>query len=196
MRQSLLASGSFDFIDEGEVTPIGNTGYYWVNDRHVWGTLGVDEPQGLESDIEGSFFMTYDAIVAIENQKGPFWGELQLYDKVEDITYTATFHAQSEGELTSFDPDLGGTMQLEIDGRLIFTNNANGRADFDGSIEVALDPAGHISGILSSDFTIEGWWEPDIDDRSNPPIADRWDADGEDTLVHHMDDLMPESLLA
>ncbi len=196
MRQSLFVSGSFDFIDEGEVTPIGNTGYYWVNDRHVWGTVGAGEPQELESDMEGSIFMTYDAIVAIENQNGPFWGELQLYDKVEDITCTATFHAQSEGELTSFDPNVGGAMQLEIDGRLIFTNYANGRADFDGSIEVALDPEGHISGILSSDFTIEGWWNPDIDDHSNPPIADRWDTDSDHPLVHHVDDLMPKSLLA
>jgi len=179
MREPLSVSGSFDFIDEGEVTPIGNTGYYRVNDRHVWGTLGGEDSEGSESDIEGSFFMTYDAIVAIETQEGPFWGELELYDEVDDITYTARFHSQSEGELTSFEPGVGGTMELEIEGRLRFIDNACGRADFDGSIEVALDAAGHIAGILGSEFSVEGYWNPD----------------GEDHLVHHIEDVTPDALL-
>jgi len=187
MRESLSVSGRFDFIDEGEVGAIGNTGYYWVHDRHVWGTLSSDESEGMQSDIEGSFFMTYDAIVAIENQAGPFWGELQLFDEVEDITYTASFFARSEGELTSFIPDEGGTMELEIDGSLYFTDNAIGRADFEGAIEVALDPEGHISGILSSEFSIEGWWDPDIDGD--------WYPEGGDPLAHHIDEA-PDALLA
>lgn len=172
MRESLSLFGSFTRIDEGEVRPIGDSGYYWVNDRNVWGSLGGDGYGSgkAESGIEGGFFMTYDAIVAIEDQEGPFWGEAKLHDEVNDITYTARFFACSEGELTTFEAGVGGTMDLEIDGRLRFTDNARGRADFDGSIEVALDAEGHIAGIVHSEFSIEGYWNPDIGDGWHPDL--------------------------
>jgi hypothetical protein len=117
-----------------------------------------------ESDIQGEISMTYDAIVDKDTQAGPFWGKLWLYDEVKDITYTARFIAQSEGMVTAFEENVGGTMELEIDGRLRFTENALGRAAFEGSIEVALDADGHIAGILDSVLSIEGTWNPDIGD--------------------------------
>ena len=176
MRESLSVFGSFDFIAEGDVRAIGDSGYYWVNDRSATGTLGGADPDPCgaspdrESDIRGEIFMTYDAIVAKDTQAGPFWGTLALYDTAQDITYTARFIARSEGVVTAFEEDVGGTMELEIDGRLRFTDNASGRAAFDGSIEVALDAEGHIAGILESDLSIEGTWNPDIGDGAHPDV--------------------------
>ncbi len=175
-------SGSFNYLDEGNVTQIGDTGLYWVRDRTATGTLGDNEIGGLESDIEGTFSMTYDAIIAIANQEGPFWGTLEIHDDEEEEDYTAFFQARSIGELISFDTETGGSMEIEIEGRLRFTDNAYGRARFEGAVEVALDQEGHIVGIVDSDLTIEGFWNPDVDTpwdnhfthRWNDPIGNRW----------------------
>lgn len=167
-------SGSFNGINEGTVTQIGDTGLFWVQDRTATGILGDDEIGGLESDIEGTFSMTYDAIVAGATQEGPFWGEFEIHDDEEDEEYTAFFYARSVGELISFDPETGGSMDIEIEGRLRFTENAFGRASFEGSVEVALDQGGHIVGILDSNLTIEGFWIPDIGNRWDSHLASRW----------------------
>ena len=174
MRKPFHMSGSFNGIDTGTVTAIGDTGLFWVQDRTATGVLGSDEIGGLESDIEGTFSMTYDAIVNGANQKGPFWGMFEIHDDEKDEDYSAFFQARSVGELISFDPETGGSMDIEIEGRLWFTENAVGRATFEGSVEVALDEGGHIAGILDSTLIIEGSWIPDIGNRWNSHLASRW----------------------
>lgn len=153
MRETLSVTGSIDSIDAGHVEPIGDTGRYLVEDRNVLGqTTG---------DIEGDFLMTYDANVAIATQSGPLCGTIDFHDEDEDVTYTAHFRARSEGELTSFTPGEGGTMELEIEGHLRFVDEARGCADLDAWLEVALDAEGHIVSILDSEMTISGFWMPD-----------------------------------
>ena len=115
----------------------------------------------MEGDIDGTFLMTYDANIDIATQTGPFWGTIEFHDTAEDMTYTARFHARSEGELTSFERGVGGTVELEIDGDLYFIDDARGHAELDAWLEVALDAEGHIVDILDSDMTIEGCWNPD-----------------------------------
>lgn len=146
-------SGTIGSIDAGDVTPAGRSGRYLVDDRHVGGELS--------GDIEGTFIMTYDANVAIVTQSGPVRGTIEFYDENEDITYAARFNARSEGEFTSFEQGVGGTMELEIDGDLTFVNEANGHADWNAWLKVALDADGHIVSILDSDLNIEGSWDPD-----------------------------------
>ena len=153
MQAPLSLSGTIGTIDAGDVTPAGNSGRYLVDDRHVGGEIS--------GDIEGTFLMTYDANVAIASQSGPVKGTFEFHDEDDYITYIARFTARSEGELTSFEPGVGGTMELEIDGRLNFHDEAQGRADWDAWIKVALDAEGHIVSILDSDMNIEGSWEPD-----------------------------------
>lgn len=180
MREPLFISGSFGFINDGNVTQIGDTGLYLVENRTAEGTLGDDEFPGLESDIEGSFSMTYNAIIAIADQSGPLFGTMEFEDEEEDETYTAFFHARSEGELISFDPEKGGSMEIDIIGHLQFIDNAWGRADFEGSVEVMLDKDGHIVGFGDSTLTIDGYWNPDIDNRWDPHVANRWSHHTED----------------
>lgn len=201
MRQPLSVFGYFDFIDEGTVTPIGDTGYYWVTDRTATGFLGVDWPdardgfEGPNSDIIGEISMTYDAIVEKSTQGGFFWGSVSMYDEIEDITYTARFIARSEGEITEVKPDGTATMEIVIDGHLRFTENAEGRADLNGTIVVGLTGDGHIDAIVDSEININGRWSPHNEERWNPHVAGRWNDVREDHCVHRSEDPMHDDAM-
>lgn len=188
MRKSFYLSGSFTEINDGTITPIRDTGLFRVQDRTAKGILADDEDGGLESDIEGTFSMTYDAIIAIVNQKGPFWGRFEIRDDEEDEDYTALFRARSMGELQPFDPEKGLTMEINIAGHLTFVDNARGGGNFKGAVEVALDEQGHIVGIVESDLMIKGYWNPDTDNRQDHPFMTRWDRSAEGRWSDHIAD--------
>jgi hypothetical protein len=102
--------------------------------------------------------MVFDANLSVDSQSGPLKGVIEFYDDDGNLSYTAKVNAMSQGNVQSFEAGVGGVMELEIDGRLTFFDQAKGQAEFKGIFEVHVDESGQIDAIIDSTASIDGFW--------------------------------------
>ena len=137
--------GEITDIDDGDVSPAGNSGRWIVKERTVEGNL-------LVGDITGGFVLTYKANVeSVWTQAGNFHGTMV----VNDGDYTIKVNGSSSPGTTPIGPT-----GLVLSGHWTFKGNNQGNGGFDAWVIPMLDEEGHITGIFGGGIEMTGQWKP------------------------------------
>ena len=171
-------------INEGDVSPAGNSGRFIVKDREITGFL-------TDGDIVGPFTLTYGANVPLETQSGQAHGTIDISNFNE--IYEAHFQAGISiglipiewifgsdditcGEITCGETDnitdcipddicieiepygtfLAG---LVINGTMVFTDGTQGNGILNAWVIATLDEEGHVDSFFAGGVTIDGQWK-------------------------------------
>ena len=134
------AAGYIVTIDEGDVSPAGNSGRFVVKDRTITAFL--------QGDLNGLATFIYGTNVPIDTQSGSFHGTLAIGD------YEAKVRGKSSMGITPI-----GFPGLLIDGTFTFTSGTQGTGELHAWLIPILDEQGHVIGVLASMMTINGKWK-------------------------------------
>ncbi|HEV8309929.1 MAG TPA: hypothetical protein VGW35_19875 [Methylomirabilota bacterium] len=147
-------------IDEGAVTPAGESGRFVVKNRTVSGTL--DGP-----DITGPFLLDFGTNVPIATQSGQIHAKLTFANPQTQASGSGSSNfilgpaVVPPGFPCDGQPKV--VVVLGITGSLTFTGGGvQGNGDVEGTFTVAIDPAtGHIVGLVPSGLPL---CDPSIQD--------------------------------
>ena len=147
---SFGAVGTIATIDDGDVSAAGASTRFVVKERHITGLL--------DGSLLGAYTLTYGSNVPIATQSGNIHGTLSITGPTD---YEATVTGSSEllaGPVGAFLPGTGIVLAvaLGIEGKLTFTDGAQGHGTFEAGVWVRITPDGHIVGVLPEGLPLFG----------------------------------------
>ena len=147
LADTLFDGNPWPGIDQGDVTPAGNSGRFVVKDRTVTGALTAIIP----GSPEGRFEFNFGTNVPLLTQSGQIHGILSIAGGEIEAKVSARSTLQGFTEL--------GLPVIAISGKLTFTSGATGTGEIGGVIIPVLDPSTlHIVGLAYGELGIVGQW--------------------------------------
>jgi hypothetical protein len=155
------AIGVITDITPGDVDEAGNSGRFVVKGRTVSGTL--------TGSLAGPFTFTFGTNVPI-TQAGQIHGVLEVGGQEMRVHATSQFGpagipCPGPPEVTGVPcaPLPGGgavALGILLNGTWTLTAGAQGHGNLTGVLVPRLDAAGHIVGVFSGEFRLNGQWHP------------------------------------
>ena len=147
------ATGDITGITSGTAFPAGNSGWWRVVERQIFGTVS--------GDIAGDFTMTYKGVFKLATQEGNLNGMLMVEG---DRSYVLKVNGKSEPlEFVPAQTPYGiiSLPRLTIHGHWTFTEEAPGNGNFDAWVIFIPANGGHVGDIIASAFTMTGHYGTD-----------------------------------
>jgi hypothetical protein len=168
-KTPFAATGTVEFIDEGNVDAAGNSGRFVVRDRTVAGTFS--------GDLAGPYTFVFDTNVPLLTQSGQVHGTLSAGGRVANVRGSSNL---AGGPRIALHPLFGPVpyAAIAMGGKLTFTQGSVGNGNLSAVAWVMLDLDGHNVGILpagvllldfsftpvgvsgASEVSVSGVWAP------------------------------------